>query len=105
MYLLIRTPVHQQEEYIGRKGLACDVQQQPNRTLARCRRVRLDYIIPLMSRGQIAHASRTISALPVATEGAGSVELFDTFCTVPVIASSAPIRRAKHVSQPPSPTG
>src|SRR5262252_7938353 len=28
---------------------------------------------------------------------------FDTFCTVPVIASSAPIRRAKRISQPPQP--
>src|SRR5215831_7414158 len=99
----MRTPLHQREEYIGRKELACDVQQQPNRTVARCRRVRLDYIIPLLSRGQIAHPSRTISALPVATEGAGSVELFDTFCTVPVIASSGPIRWAKHVSRPPQP--
>ena len=26
---------------------------------------------------------------------------FDTFCTVPVIASSAPMRRAKLISQPP----
>jgi hypothetical protein len=26
---------------------------------------------------------------------------FDTFCTVPVIASSAPMRRAKRISQPP----
>src|SRR5262249_33914911 len=51
VYLLMRTQLHQQEEHIGRKELACDVQLRPNRTLTRCRRVRRDYIVPLQSRG------------------------------------------------------
>jgi len=94
MYLLMRTQLHQQEEYIGRKEL--DVQLRPNRTLARCRRVRRDYMYLYCLGARLpTHPPHNLRLASVsrlcggATEGAGSVELFDTFYTVPVIASSA----------------
>jgi hypothetical protein len=98
----MRTQLHQQEEYIGRKELACDVScgltvPWPD---AVAYAVIISYLYCLGARLpthpphnlRLASVSRLCGG---ATEGAGSVELFDTFCTVPVIASSAPIRRAK----------